>query len=65
MKAKPHDPQYLLNRSGRKAFVVLPVREYEEMLDDLHDLAVVAERREEPRITLEQFEEGLKANGRL
>jgi hypothetical protein len=65
MKAKLLNPQYLVDHSGKRTFVVLPVREYEEMLEDLHDLVVVAERRDEPRITLEQFEEGLSANGRL
>lgn len=65
METRLLNPQYLVDHSGKKTFVVLPVQEYEELLEDLHDLAVIAERREEPRISLEQFEVGLKANGRL
>jgi hypothetical protein len=65
MRAKLLNPQCLVDHSGKRSFVVLPVREYEKMLEDLHDLAVVAERRDKPRITLEQFEEGIRANSRL
>ena len=35
--------------------VVLPIADYEKLLEDLQDLAVVAERREEPTIPHEQF----------
>ena len=56
-------PQYLLDESGKKSFVVLTVKEYEELLEDLHDLSVMAERRDEPRISLDEFEKGLKVDG--
>lgn len=63
MKSQAAKPQYLFNESGEKAFVVLPVKKYEELIEDLHDLAVMAERRDEPTISLEEFERELKANG--
>lgn len=63
MKVKDLNPQYLVNTSGKKEFVVLPVKEFEELLEDLHDLAVMAERRDEPRMSLEDFERGLKTDG--
>lgn len=59
------NPQYLLDSSGEKTFVVLPVGEYEELLEDLHDLAVLAERRDEPTVSLEEFERQLKEDGLL
>ena len=34
---------------------VILCREYEQLQEDLHDLAVVAERREEPAIGFEEF----------
>ncbi len=34
---------------------VLPISDYEKLLEDLDDLAVVAERRDEPAIPHEQF----------
>ena len=65
MKHKTPNPQYLLDASGKKAFVVLTAEEYEELLEDLHDLAVMAERRNEPRLSMEEFERGLRADGLL
>lgn len=56
-------PQYLRNESGEKSFVVLTVAEHEELLDDLSDLAVLAERKDDPKVKLKDFENGLKADG--
>ena len=44
--------RYVVNSEGKRTAVVLPVKEYEKLLEDLHDLAVVAERRNEPSISL-------------
>lgn len=63
MKVKDLNLQYLVNTSGKKEYVVLPVKEFEELLEDLHDLAVMAERRDEPRMSLKDFERGFKADG--
>lgn len=40
---------------GERTAVVLPISDYEKLLEDLEDLAVVAERRGEPTIPHEQF----------
>lgn len=65
MEKRAIHPQYLKDESGNKAFVVLPIREYEALLEDLHDLAIIAERRDEPTMSLEQFEKELKVDGRI
>lgn len=65
MSEKTLNPQYVLDKSGQKAFVVLPVDEYESLLEDLQDLAAIAERRDEPKVSFEEFEQGLKADGLL
>jgi len=58
------DPvQYLTNNRGERTAVVLPLSEYEKLMEDLADLAVVAERREEPTIPHEQFVSELKRDG--
>jgi PHD/YefM family antitoxin component YafN of YafNO toxin-antitoxin module len=36
--------QFVVDESGRKTAVILPVEEYDELLEDIHDLAVIAER---------------------
>ncbi|NJS39389.1 MAG: hypothetical protein HC783_10625 [Rhodobacteraceae bacterium] len=44
--------QYLTDEHGDRTAVVLPISEYEKLLEDLEDLAVVAERREIPAIPI-------------
>ncbi|MFH1635044.1 MAG: type II toxin-antitoxin system HicB family antitoxin [Chloroflexota bacterium] len=39
--------QYIVDSAGQRTAVILPIQQYELLLEDLHDLAVVAERREE------------------
>ena len=45
--------------------VVLPVADYEELLEDVADLAAVAERREEERVSLAEVKQRLIADGLL
>ena len=44
---------------------MIPIDEYEALLEDLQDLAVLAERRNEPRVPLDEVERRLKADGLL
>ena len=55
--------QYLTNEKGKKTAVVLPVADYEKLLEDLDDLAVIAERREEGTIPHDEFKKQVKRNG--
>ena len=55
--------QFIVDPEGKKTAVILPVREYERLLEDLHDLSVVAERRREPTISLEELKRRLKKDG--
>ncbi len=45
--------QYVVDENGEKVAIILPIEEYEKMKEDLHDLAVVAERRNEKTISFE------------
>lgn len=45
--------RFLVDENGRKKSVVLPMNEYRELLEDLQDLAVIAERKEEQVEALE------------
>ncbi len=47
--------QYIVNSKGKRTAVILPIDQYEQLLEDLHDLAVVAERRAEKTISLEEI----------
>ena len=55
--------QFIVDESGEKTAVVLPLKDYEELLEDIHDLAIIAERREEPTISFDELEKRLKADG--
>ncbi|MBI4287258.1 MAG: hypothetical protein HY671_02380 [Chloroflexi bacterium] len=55
--------KFLIDREGKKTDVVLPIKDYERMLEDIHDLAVVAERRNEPTIGLDELKRRLRADG--
>ena len=57
--------QYLTDERGEKTAVVLALSDYEKLLEDLEDLAVVAERRDEPAIPHAQFVGELKRDGLL
>jgi len=47
--------QYGVDAPGNRVAGILPLQEYERLQEDLHDLAVVAERREEPAIEFSEF----------
>ncbi len=49
--------RYIVDKDGKKTAVILPIEEYEELLEDLHDLAVVAERHDEPLVPLRDIKE--------
>ena len=55
--------QYLTDDRGERTAVLLSISAYEKLLEDLDDLAVVAERRDEPTIPHEQFVSELKRDG--
>lgn len=57
--------QYLTNEKGRKTAVVLAIDHYEKLLEDLDDLAVIAERRGEETIPHAEFKKGLGSERRM
>ncbi len=54
--------QFLTDETGKRTAVLLPISNYENLLEDL---AAIAERRKEPTIPHEQFLEELKHDGPL
>jgi len=57
--------KYVIDDEGKKTAVILPIRQYEKLLEDLHDLATVAERREEKTISMQEMKRRLKEGGLL
>jgi len=62
MAAEEH---YVVDANGRKTAVLLSLEQYERLLEDLHDLAIVAERRDEKTISLDELKRRLKKDGVL
>jgi hypothetical protein len=58
-------PQFVVDHQGHRTSVLLPVEEYETLLEDLSDLAAVAERRDEPVSSHGDVVARLKADGLL
>jgi PHD/YefM family antitoxin component YafN of YafNO toxin-antitoxin module len=57
--------QFIVDAKGRRTAILLPLKRYHELMEDLHDLAVVAERRAEEPIPLEEVERRLREDGLL
>ena len=58
-------PQYITDEQGNRTAVIIPVDEYEELLEDIHDLAIIAERRDEATIDFTEVKRRLKEDGLL
>jgi PHD/YefM family antitoxin component YafN of YafNO toxin-antitoxin module len=63
MIAEPE--QYLVDSRGKKTGVILSLRHYKQLLEDLHDLAIVAERRDEDTVSLQELRQRLEEDGLL
>ena len=57
--------RFITDEKGHKQAVVLDVRTYKELLEDLEDLYIIAERKEEPTLSLEDVKRRLKKSGIL
>jgi hypothetical protein len=52
--------QFITNESGEKIAVILPIDESQELVEELEDLAIVTERRDESTITHQELLAELK-----
>ena len=57
--------RFIVDAKGKKTGVILSLRRFRRLMEDLHDLAVVAERRGEEAISLEDMKRRLKKDGIL
>lgn len=57
--------QYITDQSGERNAVILPIDFYYQLLEDLEDLAIAAERVNEPTLSHQQLIDELKADGLL
>jgi hypothetical protein len=57
--------KFVTNSKGKRISVILSYRKYKKLLEDLHDLAVIAERRDEKPISLDSMRKKLQKDGLL
>ena len=57
--------QYLIDEAGEKTAVIVPIADYTRFMEDMEDLAAIAERRKEPCINHQDFVDELKRDGLL
>lgn len=60
---KQLDIKYVTNEAGEKTAVILSIEEFQELLEDINDLAAVAERRTESTISHDELIAELKQDG--
>ena len=58
MAVTEREPRYIIDNKGRKTDVILSLEEYEELLEDLYDLAMVAKVTGEERTPFGELETG-------
>jgi PHD/YefM family antitoxin component YafN of YafNO toxin-antitoxin module len=57
--------QFIVDPKGRKTGIILSLSRYQKLMEDLHDLVVVAERRAEKSVSLSVMKRRLKKDGIL
>lgn len=57
--------KYINDENGDKSAVILSISEFENLLEDLKDLAIVAERRDEETVSHDDEVKKVKQNGKL
>ena len=56
-------PKFVTDENGNKTEVILPINIFNQIIEDLEDLSIVASRRNESSIKHEDLINDLKANG--
>jgi hypothetical protein len=57
--------QFVTNEKGKKIAAVIPIREYEDLLQDIYSAAIIERRRNEKTISLEEMKQRLTQDGIL
>lgn len=52
-------PQYIKSQKGEDSLVVLPIKEFNRLIEDYNDLIVIEDRRNEEKISLQDLKQNL------
>ncbi len=56
-------PEYVVDERGNRKSVILPFSDFQELIEDIEDLAAIAERRNEPTVSHEEILKELRNDG--
>ena len=65
MLAESIHPSFITDENGTKKSVVLSIQEYNDLMEEFQDFAIIAERKNEEAVSHEDVVKGLKADGLL
>ena len=57
--------KFVTDEKGKKIAAVVPIKRYEQLIEDLQDLEMVAQRRNDERIPYAEIKKKLIADGTL
>jgi hypothetical protein len=57
--------QFVTNEKGKKIAAVVPIQEYEDLLQDVHSAAIIERRRNEETHSWEDLKKKLREDGIL
>lgn len=60
---KKYKVKYITDKKGNKKEVILNINDYNQLLEDIEDLAIATERKKEKLIDHNQVVDQLKKNG--
>jgi len=65
IKLEELHPQYIKDEKGREIFILIPAKSFNTLLEDIEDLAIALERRDEDTVSHKEILKELHQNGIL
>lgn len=65
LRVKNQKIEYITDNKGRKTKVVLPIEDFENIMEDLYDLSVVRKRKSEKLVPYGKLLSSLKRDGKI
>ncbi len=57
------NPRYITDKTGKKTEIILTIEVFNQLIEDIEDLSTIAERKDETRISHEEFKKQLTTDG--
>lgn len=54
---------YIIDENGNKKAMIIPVADYEEIMEDIEDIVIAYQRKEEKKKSFKEIKENLNKKG--